>query len=97
MLGGKGYYRGSSVLISGTAGSGKSSIAAHYADAACRRGERVLYFAFEESQSQIVRNMRSIGIDLEQWVRKGLLQFHMARPTLYGLELHLATMHKARR
>jgi circadian clock protein KaiC len=94
MLQGKGYYRDSSVLVSGTAGSGKSSIAAHFADAACRRGERCLYFAYEESMSQIVRNMRSIGLDLEIWVKKGLLKFHMSRPTAYGLEMHLTTMHK---
>jgi circadian clock protein KaiC len=95
MLGGKGYYRGSSVLISGTAGTGKSSIAAHFADAACRRGERALYFAFEEAPSQIMRNMRSIGIDLEPWVQKGLLQFRATRPSFSGLEMHLTTMHKA--
>ena len=94
MLGGKGYFRGSSVLISGTAGTGKSSVAAHFVDAACRRGERCLYFAFEESQSQIVRNMRSIGIDLLPWVERGLLQFHTSRPSAYGLETHLAVMHK---
>jgi circadian clock protein KaiC len=94
MLGGAGYYRGSSVLISGTAGTGKSSIAAHFAEAACRRGERALYFAFEESPSQIMRNMRSIGIDLELWVQKGLLLFHANRPTSLGLEMHLTTMHK---
>lgn len=95
MLGEKGYYRGSSILASGTAGTGKSSMAAHFVDAACRRGERCLYFAFEESQNQIIRNMRSIGIDLEQWVDKGLLEFRNSRPTLYGLEMHLVTMHKA--
>lgn len=94
MLGGKGYYRGSSVLISGKAGTGKSSLAAHFADAACRRGERCVYFAFEESQSQIVRNMRSIGLHLQQWVDQGLLLFEAARPTLYGLERHLVTMYK---
>jgi len=94
MMGGQGYYRGSSVLISGTAGSGKSSISAHYVNAACQRGERVLYFAFEESQSQIVRNMRSIGIDLEQWVNKGNLRFHATRPTLYGTELHLSNLYE---
>jgi circadian clock protein KaiC len=94
MLGGKGYYRGSSVLISGTAGTGKTSIAAHFADAACRRGERCLYFAFEESESQVMRNMLSIGIDLERWLKKGLLKFHAERPTLYGLEAHLAAMQK---
>jgi circadian clock protein KaiC len=95
MMGGKGFYRGSSVLVTGTAGSGKSSMAAHFVDAACRRGERCLYFAFEESRNQIIRNMRSIGIDLEQWVNKGFLEFRNSRPTLYGLEMHLVTMHKA--
>ncbi|HEY2083533.1 MAG TPA: circadian clock protein KaiC [Verrucomicrobiae bacterium] len=94
MLGGKGFYRGSSVLISGTAGTGKSSFAAHMVDAASRRGERSLYFAFEESPQQITRNMRSIGLNIEPWVKKGLLQFHASRPTLYGLETHLAVMHK---
>ncbi len=94
MLGGLGYYRGSSVLISGTAGSGKTSVAAHFVDAACRRGERAMYFAFEESQGQWIRNMRSIGIDLEPWIKKDLLRFHAARPTLCGLEMHLATIHK---
>lgn len=93
MLGG-GYYRGSTVLASGEAGTGKSSLSAHFAGAACGRGERCLYFAFEESPEQIMRNMRSIGIDLEPWVRKGLLRFHTARPAAYGLETHLATMHK---
>ncbi|MDY6983814.1 MAG: circadian clock protein KaiC, partial [Pseudomonadota bacterium] len=94
MLGGKGYFRGSSVLVSGTAGSGKSSMAAHFVNAACARGEKCLYFAFEESPSQIVRNMRSIGIDLERWEKKGLLQFEALRATNYGLEMHLASMHK---
>jgi circadian clock protein KaiC len=94
MLGGKGFYRGSSILGSGTAGTGKTSIAAHFVDAACRRGERALFFAFEESPRQIVRNMRSIGIDLEPWVRKGLLQFHAARPTYGGIEQVLLLTHK---
>jgi circadian clock protein KaiC len=94
MLGGAGVYRGSSVLISGTAGTGKTSIAGTFADAACRRGERCLYFSFEESPSQILRNMRSIGLRLEPWVKKGLLQFHSTRPSAYGLEMHLATLHK---
>lgn len=92
MLGGKGYYRGASVLVSGTAGSGKSSLAASFVDAACKRGERALYFAFEESPSQIMRNMCSIGIDLRQHVKKGLLTFHAARPVAVGLETHLAEM-----
>ena len=94
MLGGQGYYRGSSILVTGTAGTGKSSLAAHFVDAACRRGERCLYFAFEESQKQIIRNMRSIGIDLGQWIDKGLLQFQNARTTIYGLEMHLVVMHR---
>jgi len=94
MLDGRGYYRGSSVLISGTAGTGKSSLAAHFADAACRRGERALYFSFEESPDQIIRNMRSIGIDLQPWVKAGLLQIHAHRPSSAGLETHLAMKHK---
>ena len=94
MLGGKGFYRGSSVLVSGTAGTGKSSLAARFASAACARGESCLYFAFEESPSQIIRNMRSVGVDLEPWVKKGLLHFHAVRPTSTGLEGHLAGMQK---
>ncbi len=94
MLDGKGFYRGSTILVSGTAGTGKTSMSATFADAACRRGERCLYFAFEESPTQIVRNMGSIGIDLAPWVKKGLLKFHSARPSLYGLEMHLVTFHK---
>lgn len=94
MLGGQGYFRGSSVLVSGKAGTGKSSLAAHFAGAACRRGERCAYFAFEESPAQILRNMRSIGLDLGPWVERGLLLFHAARPTVYGLERHLVTMYK---
>jgi circadian clock protein KaiC len=95
MLGGKGFFRGSSVLVSGTAGTGKSSISAHFVDAACRRGERALYFAFEESPSQIMRNMRSIGIDLAQWVDQGLLYFQATRPAFAGLEMQLTMIHKA--
>jgi len=94
MLGGKGYFRGSSVLITGTAGTGKTSIAAHFAAETCRRGERCLYLAFEESPNQLFRNMRSIGIDLEPYVKKGLLRMHASRPTLYGLEMHLVQIHK---
>lgn len=94
MFGGKGYYRGSTVLVSGLAGTGKTSLAAHFVDAACRRGERCLYFLFEESPQQLLRNMRSIGIDLEPWVAAGLLQVHADRPSRYGLETHLATMHQ---
>ena len=95
MLEGKGFYRGSSILVAGTAGTGKSTIGAHFVEAACMRGERALYFAFEESQDQIIRNMRSIGIDLERFVRKGLLKFQNARPSTWGLEVHLAMIHKA--
>ncbi len=94
MLGGKGYFRGSSILISGTAGTGKTSVAAHFADAACARGERCIIFSFEESADQVIRNMRSIGINLGRWINKGLLQFHAARPTTSGLEMHLVKMHK---
>ena len=94
MLEGKGYYRGSTILVSGTAGVGKTSIAAHFAEAACKRGERVLFFCFEESPDQLIRNMLSIGIKLDTWVKKGLLQFQATRPTFYGLEMHLAVTHK---
>ncbi|MEN6448904.1 MAG: circadian clock protein KaiC [Thermoguttaceae bacterium] len=95
MLGGHGVFRGSTTVVSGTAGTGKSSLAAHLVDAACRRGERCLYFAFEESPSQIVRNMESIGFRLDEHVNRGLLRFVAARPTLHGLELHLALAHEA--
>jgi len=94
MLGGHGYFRGSTVLVSGTAGTGKTSLAAHFADAACRRGERVLYLLFEESPLQLVRNMRSIGIDLQPWVESGLLQFQAERPSRAGLESHLAALYQ---
>ena len=94
MLGEEGFYRGSSVLVSGTPGTGKTSIASCFAEATCKRGETCLYFAFEESESQIIRNMKSIGVDLQQWVDKGLLRFHAARPTAFGLEMHLVMMHK---
>jgi circadian clock protein KaiC len=95
MLSGKGYYRGSTILLSGTAGTGKTSLAAHFVDAACRRGERCLYFLFEESPAQLMRNMRSIGINLQQWVDRGLLQFHADRPSRFGLETHLTGMQRA--
>jgi circadian clock protein KaiC len=95
MLGGEGVYRGSSVLLSGTAGTGKSSVAATFVDAACRRRERAFYFSFEESSSQILRNMRSIGLDLKPWTEQGLLKLAVARPTAYGLESHLALIDKA--
>jgi len=95
MLGGKGVFRGSSVLVSGSPGTGKSSIGARFVDAACGRGENALLFSYEESSAQIVRNMRSIGIDLEPWIERGLLQIHASRPTLHGLEQHLVMMHGA--
>src|SRR5688572_11456695 len=95
MLSGQGYYRGSTILISGAAGTGKTSLSAHFLDAACRRGERCLCFLFEESPQQHLRNMRSIGVDLEPWVAAGLLQFHADRPSRYGLETHLVSMHQA--
>ena len=94
MFGKKGYFRGNSVLVSGTAGTGKSSVASHFAEATCRRGERCLFFALEESPGQITRNMRSIGIDFEPWIRRGLLRVHAQRPTALGLEGHLVAMHR---
>jgi len=95
MLGGQGFYRGSSILVSGTAGAGKTSVASHFIDAACRRGERCLCFAFEESPAQFIRNMGSIGFAFDQWVERGLLRFSASRPSLFGLEMHLALMHRA--
>ncbi|HKH68786.1 MAG TPA: circadian clock protein KaiC [Reyranella sp.] len=94
MLGGKGYFRASTIMVSGMAGTGKSSLAAHFVDGACRRGERCLYFAFEESPGQIMRNMRSIGIDLRKWVDRGMLGFHAMRPTSVGMETHISLMLK---
>ena len=94
MLGGRGFFRGSSILLTGTPGTGKTIIAANFAQAAGRRGERVLFFSFEESPNQIIRNMHSIGLRLEPLVKRDLLRFHSARPSLYGLEMHLATMFK---
>lgn len=95
MLSGQGFYRGSSILLTGSPGSGKTSVAAYFADAAAQRGERALFFTFEESPHQIERDMLSIGLRLAPWVKRGLLRFHAARPTLYGLEMHLATMFAA--
>jgi circadian clock protein KaiC len=92
MLGGKGFFRGSSILLTGTPGTGKTIIASNFAHAACLRGERTLFFSFEESPNQIVRNMHSIGLRLDPFVKQGLMRFHSARPSLYGLEMHLATM-----
>lgn len=94
MLGGKGFYRGSTILVSGTAGTGKTSLAATFAEAACRRGEKCLYLAYEESGPQIVRNMGSIGVKLGPHMKKGELVFHASRATLHGLEMHLATAHR---
>ena len=94
MLGAGGFYRGTSILVSGTAGTGKTSLAANFIEAVCARGERCLYFAFEESPAQIVRNMRSIGLDLQPRVDAGLLRFEAARPSLFGLEMHLARMYR---
>ena len=94
MLGGLGVFRGSSVLVSGTSGTGKTTIGASFASAACQRGERVLFFSFEESQSEIMRNMASVSLDLAGWVDRGLLYFHCERPTTQGLEDHLATMRR---
>lgn len=93
MLGEEGFYCGSSILVSGTAGSGKTSLAASFVDAACRRGDKSLFFAFEESPDQILRNMESIGLRLDQHMRKGTLHFHATRPSLYGLEMHLVSMY----
>jgi circadian clock protein KaiC len=94
LLDGGGYYRHSSILVSGDAGTGKTSVAAHFARATCERGERCLYLAFEEAKDQVIRNMRSIGVDLERHVKSGLLDFRTMRPTMYGLETHLVVMEK---
>jgi KaiC/GvpD/RAD55 family RecA-like ATPase len=94
MLGGKGYYRGSSILVTGTAGTGKTSVASHFALAAAKRGERVLYLAFEESPQQMQRNLRSIGIDLAPYLKKRQMRIEASRPTFFGLEMHLVHMHK---
>jgi circadian clock protein KaiC len=93
MLGEAGVYRGSSLLVSGAPGTGKSSVAANFVNAACARGERALLFAYEESESQLLRNMRSIGLDLQRWIKKGLLRVESTRPTLQGLEQHLVHMY----
>ncbi len=94
MLFGNGFFKGSSILVSGAAGTGKSSTAASFAQASCERGNKCLYLAFEESPKQIIRNMRSIGINLDPWVNEGLLKFHATRPTLYGLETHLVNIYE---
>ena len=94
MLEGRGYFKGSSILVSGTSGSGKSTVAAHFADETCRSGKRVLFIAFEEASAQVTRNMRSVGINLGRYIRKGLLEFHAWRPTQHGLEMHLLRIHQ---
>jgi circadian clock protein KaiC len=94
LLGGKGLYQGSTVLLSGSAGTGKTSVAAQLAHATCASGGRCLYFSFEESPPQIMRNMQSVGLRLQRHVRRGLLQFHSTRPAVHGLEMHLVRMHK---
>lgn len=94
MLGGQGYYRGSTVLLSGTAGTGKTSLSAQLADATCQAGEKCLFFSFEESPAQILRNMKTVGINLQRHLRSGLLQFQSSRPSMHGLEMHLVKMHK---
>ncbi|MCF7913594.1 MAG: AAA family ATPase [Spirochaetaceae bacterium] len=94
MLGGEGFYHGTSILVSGTAGTGKTSLCGHIADAACRRGEKVLYLSFEESGTQVKRNLSSIGLDLSSWEQSGLLKFHSERVSIYGLESHLTMLHR---
>jgi circadian clock protein KaiC len=89
-----GFYRGSSILVSGVAGTGKTTIGAHFVNAACRRGERCMFFLFEEGADEVCRNARSVGLDLQQWVRAGLLRLEASRPALFGLEMHLARMHR---
>jgi circadian clock protein KaiC len=94
MFGRKGFFEGSSILVSGSAGTGKTSIASSFANATCQRNKKCMLFAFEESPQQIIRNMRSIGLDLDKHIKKGLLEIHSFRPGLYGLEMHLATIYK---
>jgi len=94
MFEGGGFYRGSNILISGTAGTAKTTVACYFADEQCKKNERVIYFAFEESPQQLVRNMKSIGIHLERHIKKGNLQIHSSRPSVNGLELHLLTLRK---
>ncbi|MBK9748653.1 MAG: circadian clock protein KaiC [Chloroflexi bacterium] len=94
MLAGRGFFRSSTILISGESGSGKTSMAAQFVDAACRRGERCLFFSFEEPAAQIIRNVRSVGINLREWVDSGLLRFKSTRPTMYSLEMHLTVLYR---
>ncbi|WP_343590600.1 circadian clock protein KaiC [Flavobacterium sp.] len=94
MFNGGGFYRGSNILVSGTAGTAKTTVACYFANQQCEKNEKTIYFAFEESPHQLVRNMKSIGIDLEKHIKKGILQIHSSRPSLNGLELHLLTLRK---
>ena len=94
MFHGGGFYRGSNILISGTAGTAKTTVACYFANEQCLKGEKTIYFAFEESPQQLVRNMKSIGIDLQKHIKKGILEIHSSRPSLNGLELHLLTLRK---
>ena len=94
MLDNRGFFRESSILLSGTPGSGKTSFTFSFIDAACRRGERCLYFGFEESAAQTIHNMKSIGLDLQQWVKNRLLQLHTSRVSMFGLETHLITIYR---
>jgi circadian clock protein KaiC len=94
MLGGKGFFKGSTILVTGQAGTGKSSFGAAFVRAVCENGKRALFITFEESPSQIVRNMGSIGIDLEPYIKSMLLFISAERPTSYGLEMHLVSIHK---
>jgi len=94
MFQGGGFYRGSNILVSGTAGTAKTTIGCYFANEQCENKEKTIYFAFEESPQQLVRNMRSIGIDLDRHIKNGLLQIHSSRPSLNGLELHLLTLRK---
>lgn len=94
MFHGGGFFRGSNILVSGTAGTAKTTVACYFANEQCEKGEKTIYFAFEESPQQLVRNMRSIGIDLQKHIKKGTLQIHSSRPSLNGLELHLLTLRK---
>lgn len=93
MFGGQGYYRGSSILVTGRAGTGKTTLAAFFAQATCLRGERCLYLATEESPQQICRNLNSIGLDLSPYLDSQLLQFDATRPTNYNLEMRLFKIH----
>jgi circadian clock protein KaiC len=94
MFHGGGFFRGSNILVSGTAGTAKTTVACYFANEQCEKNEKTIYFAFEESPQQLVRNMRSIGIDLQKHIKKGTLQIHSSRPSLNGLELHLLTLRK---